>query len=91
MFDVLNPLLPKLEEASQLTEETCQTTLTCYLSLERNTEAMYFHLTTIQMMLGLFALFLIIIFASATLLDRFWTAGLPRNDFDSDHKDTYLG
>jgi hypothetical protein len=52
--------------------------------------AAYFHLTTIQIVLGVFALFLLIVFASAIFLDKFWTARSPRSDFDSEHEGNYL-
>jgi len=46
---------------------------------------MYFHLTNIEIILGGFALLLIIIFASAIFFDKYWKTRAPR-DFDSDHK-----
>jgi hypothetical protein len=52
--------------------------------------AMYVHFTNIQVIIGGFALFLIIIFALAAFLDRRWRISAPPRAFGSDHKTNFL-
>ena len=52
--------------------------------------AMYVHLTNTQIIIGGFALLLLIIFALAVFLDLRWRTAAPRRDFSSDHKPNSL-
>jgi hypothetical protein len=51
---------------------------------------MYFHLTDTQVILGGFALALIIIFALAAFLDKRWRTAAPLHDFAFDRKPNSL-
>jgi hypothetical protein len=48
--------------------------------------AMYVHLTNAQVIIGGFALVLIVIFALAAFLDKRWGTAAPLHNFGSDHK-----
>lgn len=47
---------------------------------------MYVHLTNTQVIIGSFALILIITFALAAFLDKRWRTALPHRHFDSNQK-----
>ena len=51
---------------------------------------MYVHFTNTQVILGGFALVLILIFAFAAFLDRRWRGGAPLHGFGMDHKPNSL-
>ena len=51
---------------------------------------MYVHLTNAQVILGGFALVLIVIFALAAFLDLRWGTAAPRCDFGSSHRPNSL-
>ena len=51
---------------------------------------MYFHFTNTQVIIGGFALFLIIIFALAAFLDKLWRTEAPLREFGADHKPNSL-
>jgi hypothetical protein len=52
--------------------------------------AMYVHLTNTQVIIGGFALVLIVIFALAAFLDKRWRTAASLRDFGSDHKPNSL-
>jgi hypothetical protein len=52
--------------------------------------AMYVHFTNTELIIGGFALFLIIIFALSSFLDKRWRIAAPPCDFGSDYKPNSL-